>query len=268
MNRVVTGIIITVTAALLSGCATTPQLLQVANAPAGEAIPAPAEYILGGRDIISIITQRHPEFTGVVIITREGRASFPLGTDSTFATLPFWEEIRLTGITKDQLEQEIAERLKRYLRDPRVSVSVLEYGSKAFYVVGEVFRPGRHVMRGSNINVREAIFEAGLTTPGASLRRTRLIRPHPENPTNKKVNLYALLYHGDLRHDLTLQPGDILFVPSTVVSKWNTVLAQILDPATRVASLQALYHQFDTDHHRRRFEYDKWFYETRPGFPR
>lgn len=41
----VIGIIIIVTMVLLSGCATTPQLPRVADVPAEEVIPVPAEYI-------------------------------------------------------------------------------------------------------------------------------------------------------------------------------------------------------------------------------
>lgn len=251
---------------LLSGCVTTNQLLQVEIAPVEEEIST--EYILGGDDVISVTTERHPEFTGIVIIAQSGRATFPEGTESTFVTLPFWKEIKLIGVTEDQLEQEITERLKRYLYEPQVTVSILQYGSKKYYVVGEVLQPGRYAMRGSNITLMEAIFEAGLPTPYASLRRARIIGPDPEKPVSKKVNLYTLLYKGDLKQNLTLQPGDIVYVPSTIASKWNTVLDQLLNPASKASSLQMLYYQFDQDYYRELYKYNKWYYSTRPGYAR
>lgn len=259
-------IIAIITAFLLSGCGTINQLSQVEIAPAEEEIPD--EYILGGDDVISVTTERHPEFTGVVIITPAGRASFPEGTNPTFMTLPFWKELKPTGITEDQLEQEISERLKKYLYEPQVTVSILQYGSKKYYVVGEVLKPGRYAMKGSTINLMDAIFEAGLPTPHASLRRARIIDPDIKKPVSKKANLYTLLYKGDLRQNLTLQPGDIVYVPSTIASKWNTLLDQLLSPASKASSLQTLYYQFDTEYYRRLYEYDRWYYATRPGYGR
>ncbi|NOX97899.1 MAG: polysaccharide export protein [Nitrospirae bacterium] len=255
------GIIVIV---LLTGCAATGPLLQVEVAPAKQ--ETPAKYILGGDDIISVTTERHPEFTGIVIIAKSGQATFPDKTDPSFMTLPFWKELKLTGITQDKLEQEITEKLKKYLYNPQVTVSIVQYGSKKYYVVGEVLKPGRYTMKGSSTTLMEAIFEAGLPTPYASLRRARIIDPDPKKPSSKKVNLYTLLYKGDLRQNLTLKSGDIIYVPSTIASKWNTLLDQILNPASKASSLQSLYYQFDKDYYKRRAEYDKWYYTTRPGY--
>jgi len=255
-------------AILLSGCVTANRSLQVDLIPTTAKAATPPEYILGGDDVLSVTTEKHPEFTGVVIITQSGKATFPEKTDPTFVTLPFWQELNLTGISEDQLKQEITEKLKKYLYEPKVAISVLEYGSKKYYVVGEVLKPGRYAMKGSGITLMEAIFAAGLPTPYASLRRARIIEPDPKKPVSKKVNLYTLLYKGDLRQNLTLQPGDIVYVPSTIASKWNTILDQILNPASKASSLQSLYYQFDTDYYRRRNQYDKWYYTTRPGYGR
>ncbi len=258
------AIIAIIATVLLSGCGTTNQLLQAKIAPAKN--KAPVKYLLGGGDVISVTTERHPEFTGVVIITSGGRASFPDKTDPTFVSLPFWKNLKLTGITENQLEQEIAKKLKEYLYTPQVTVSILQYGSKKYYVVGEVLRPGRYTMKGNSITLMQAIFKAGLPTPYASLRRARIIDPDPKKPISKKVNLYTLLYKGDLKQNLILRPGDILYVPSTIASKWNTLLDQILNPASKASSLQSLYYQFDTDYYRRLYEYNRWYYQTRPGY--
>ena len=254
---------------LLSGCITTDQSLRVDISPARPLTEGTQnKYLLGGDDVISVTTERHPEFTGVVIITRSGRPSFPDKTDPTFMTLPFWKEIQLTGISEDRLEQEITEKLKKYLYEPQVTVSIVQYGSKKYYVVGEVLKPGRYAMKGGSTTLMEAIFEAGLPTPYASLRRARIIVPGSKKAISKKVNLYTLIYKGDLKQNLTLEPGDIVYVPSTIASKWNTLLDQILNPASKASSLQQLYHQFDTDYYRNLYKYNKWYYITRPGYSR
>ncbi len=257
-------IILIMATLLLSGCATTNGLLPTKIAPAKK--ETPAKYLLGRDDVVSVTTDRHPEFTGVVIITPDGKASFPDKTNPTFMTLPFWKNLKLTGITKNQLGQEITKKLKKYLYTPQVTVSILQYGSKKYYVVGEVLKPGRYAMKGGSTTLMQAIFAAGLPTPDASLRRARIIHPNAKHPVSKKVNLYTLLYKGDLKQNVTLQPGDIVYVPSTIASKWNTLLAQILSPVSKASSLQSLYYQFDTDYYRRLYEYNKWYYQTRPGY--
>lgn len=227
--------------------------------PDEEVIP---EYTLGPEDVFGVAVQRHPEFTGVIIIGKDGRVTFPVGAERTFRAVPEYRDLRPVGLTEEQLAEVIKQRLKKYLYEPEVTVSVVEYGSKKYYVVGEVARPGRYPMRGSSLDLQEVIFAAGLPTPYAALRRVRVIKPDREKPKFKRINLYALLYKGDLRQNVKVEPGDIVYVPSTVASKVNTMLSQIISPASSANALQRLYYEFDTEYYRTRYQYLDWYYRT------
>jgi polysaccharide biosynthesis/export protein len=57
--------------------------------------------------------------------------------------LPFLEELQVACKTEEELAQLIAEKYKKYLRDPQVDVFVKEYNSQPVAVIGSVAKPGR-----------------------------------------------------------------------------------------------------------------------------
>jgi hypothetical protein len=94
-------------------------------------------------------------------------------------------------------------------------------------------------MRSESIPVREAVVEAGLPTVAAAMRKCRLITPSKNGEViTKKVDLYAVLYGGNLKKNLEMHPGDFLYVPSTVMTKAFRVIAPITEPVTSAAEAQ------------------------------
>ena len=168
----------------------------------------PLKYTLGPDDVIDINVVNHPELSGLYPVSLEGKVQFK-----------FVGDIYATGLTKGQLEEKIKKIISADVAAPEVSVTITEFKSKAFYVVGEVRNPGKYFMRSDSITVSEAIMLSGLPTESAAMRKTRIITPGIDGSTIRKVNLYALLYKGNLKEDLLLKPGDYLYVPSTVLAK-------------------------------------------------
>ena len=62
--------------------------------------------------------------------------------------MPMIGRIQAGGMTVGQLEEEIARRLKVYLEEPDVAVSITEYQSQPVSVFGEVANPGVHQLQG------------------------------------------------------------------------------------------------------------------------
>jgi polysaccharide export outer membrane protein len=169
----------------------------------------PLKYTLGPDDAVEIAVMRHPEFSGLYPINQEGKLQYK-----------FVGDIDVTGLTKQQLEQKIKIALSTYVNSPEVNVTVVEYRSKYIYVLGEVGAPGKYYMRSEAIPVREAVFEAGLPTTSAAMRKCRLITPSVGgNPRVREVDLYSILYGGNLKKNITMRPGDVLYVPSTIMAK-------------------------------------------------
>jgi len=114
-----------------------------------------------------------------------------------------------------------------YVVSPEVNVTITEFKSKVFYVLGEVGAPGKYFMRADHITVSEAVVMAGLPTVEAAMRKTRIITPSMKGPITRNVNLYDLLYFGDLKENLLINPGDYLYVPATVLAKVIRIVSPV-----------------------------------------
>ena len=186
-------------------------------------------YTLGRDDVMQIIVRNQPDFSGEFIVGPEGSIQYN-----------YLGDIPVSGMTKYEVQQVIEKMLAKYIRVPSVTVTIIGYNSKAVYVVGEVYRPGKYIMRGDVIKLREAIIAAGLPTNTAALSRTHVIKPDVSNPQVRKVDLKRILYKGKLEEDIELYPGEIVVVPSTVLASVNNFLSQLLNPVTHAASAAAL----------------------------
>jgi len=186
----------------------------------------PVRYTLGPDDVIEITIMRHPEFSGTFPINLEGKIQFK-----------FVGDLVVTGLTKKELEQKIQQVIGNYVINPEVNVTILEYRSKVIYVVGEVGAPGKYFMRADAIPVREAVVAAGLPTLAAAMRRCRLVTPEKHsNGKIKNVDLYAILYGGNLKDNLDMSNGDVLYVPATIMSKIVRVISPVTNTVGTIAS--------------------------------
>ncbi len=184
-------------------------------------LSAPDEnYTLGKTDIIEVTVMRHPEVSGVYELNSEGIMQYE-----------FVGDLYVDGKTKNEVAKMIAERLKEYIVNPEVTVKIVGYNSKVVYVVGEVSRPGKIFMRGNTITVREALVQAGLPLLSGVTKRSHLITPSEQGKGEKKnINVYALLYEGDLRENLIMEPGDILYIPPTFLTKTMRAIRPVAEP--------------------------------------
>lgn len=196
--------------------------------PAQSGISEPTRYTLGPDDVIEIIVRRHPEFSDKFIINAEGKIQYK-----------FVGDIEIRGLSKTEVKEKIAQILSKFIINPDVEVTILDYRSKVIYVIGEVGGPGKYYMKADQISLREAVVQAGLPTLSASMRRTQLIRPDKSGkPKIQTIDLYALLYEGKLNLDQIMYPGDVLVVPATVFAKIMRVVSPITAPVASSDTLR------------------------------
>ena len=186
-------------------------------------------YTLGRDDVVQIDVRGQPEFSGIFVVGFDGRLQYS-----------YLGDIPVAGLTKFELQQVLEKLLVKYIRVPSVSVTIVGYNSKVVYVIGEVSRPGKFIMRGDAIKLREAILAAGLPTRQAALSRVHVIKPHLDDPEIRIINIKRILYKGELKDDVDLHTGEIVVIPSTVMSKINDFVAGLFSPINRAARIAAI----------------------------
>jgi len=119
---------------------------------------------------------------------------------SGFISLPLAGTVKAVGLTQNDLARELEASLRSgYLKDPKVTVSILEF--RPFFILGEVEKPGSYPYS-SGLNVMSAIATAGGTTYRAS-QSTVLIQHAGE----------AEMHTYDASKSIPILPGDIIQVP-------------------------------------------------------
>jgi polysaccharide export outer membrane protein len=181
---------------------------------------AQGDYRLGPEDELEIRVWSHDDLTRKVRVGLDGMISFP-----------FVGEVKAQGLTILDLQKQLEKRLgPRYIVDPHVSITVTEYKSHKFFVVGNVQKPGTYPLT-KPIRVIEAISQAGGIASGTGSRPLSgavaiIIRSQPGGKTDQPrmpdkapaglkttVSLTAALA-GDPKHNLEIKNGDTIFVPN------------------------------------------------------
>ena len=117
--------------------------------------------------------------------------------------------------------------------DDIVFVPSLAVTSKKYFILGEVRQPGL-VESPTPLTLMEAIVEAGTLTPEARADRLMLVRMDAAGETSVIEIPFSNLYeNGDTTANVTLQGGDIVYVPRNRTTR----IADILGAIAPVTSL-------------------------------
>lgn len=171
-------------------------------------------YLLGPGDVLQISVWGYPELTNVITVRPDGMISFPL-----------IKEIKATGITPEELRQEINKQLCEVIKDAQISLIVINFRTINISVLGEVNKPGLYPLTG-RVDVLKAISAAGGLTDEAGLRNATIIR---KNQEIIPVDLEKLLIQNDLTQNYPLESGDSLFIPLTLENNIY-VLGEVKNP--------------------------------------
>jgi polysaccharide export outer membrane protein len=146
---------------------------------------AAQQYQLNSGDTISVSVFGEKDLTF---------SKIQLNDAGTFS-YPFLGEINAKGLTAAAVEKLIADKLKpEYLKDPRVSVSVISY--RPFYIGGEVKSPGGYPFQ-PGLTLDRAIAVAGGLTERASDKRIRIVRAADPNRKEVTATLNTVVEPGD-----------------------------------------------------------------------
>jgi polysaccharide biosynthesis/export protein len=170
--------------------------------PAGGA-PVEKTFIIGAEDILQIWVVQQPGISGQYPVRPDGIISVPLVGD-----------VRASGLTTEQLEASIAERLKtnEILNDPSVTVGVFQVKSRKYFISGEVNKTGEQYLVVPT-RVSEALANAGGFRDFAKKTSIRIIRIMPDGkPKTFKYNDKDVSHGKNLEQNIFLEPGDHIYV--------------------------------------------------------
>lgn len=160
------------------------------------------DYVIGVPDLLQLTVWQHPDFTGPVLVRRDGKISVPLMGD-----------IQAEGLTPEALAETIRIALSKYISKPRVDIAVTEMRSQVASVIGGgVLRSGIIQLQ-HNTRVIDAIAEMGGLSPFAKKREIRILRDTPEGQVEYPFDYTAFIRGHDPASNILLAPGDTVIVP-------------------------------------------------------
>jgi polysaccharide export outer membrane protein len=199
---------------LLLGVVTSMAMAQDAGAPAPATPAKPAQtaaaapgvrsdsYVIGAEDVITVYVWKEPEMSKSVPVRPDGMISLPL-----------IGEIKAAGNTPVQLQDVLAEAMKKMISDPQVTVVVEKIGSLNFNIVGEVNHPGYFPLT-RRMTVLDAIAMAGGFRDFAKSKKVYVLRT-AANGTQERLpfNYKEVIKGKNQQQNIELQPRDTIVVP-------------------------------------------------------
>ena len=194
------------------------------------ALMQPAQpYRIEAGDVLQIVVWDHPELSAsmlpavpVAAGAGAGIAGSPLQPSSGFEVdqdgmleFPYAGKLKVAGMSTGEVHALLTQRLSRYLKQPKLTLRVLNYRSKRVYVDGEVKAPGVQPINDIAMTLTEAINRAGGLNPSADQSRIMVSR---EGKTYQ-VNLPQLVQRGVNPSSVVLAHGDVVRIPSREESK-------------------------------------------------
>ncbi len=168
------------------------------NKPQVNAVGNSDQYIIGPEDVLLIHVWREESLTRTVPVRIDGKISLPLVDD-----------LQAAGLTPLQLKDVLTKKLKDFIENPTVTVTIMEPNSFKVYVSGEIKQPGVHQIR-SDITLVKLIIKVGGFTDWADQKNILIITK--ENGKEKRlIANYKKIINGE-QPDIVINRDDTIIV--------------------------------------------------------
>jgi polysaccharide export outer membrane protein len=191
---------------------------------AGQEAPSPSQsagqeagYALGPGDTLFIQVQNVDELSNPSAVFRVDL--------NGYVDVPRIGPVYASGLTTDRLAALLADRFKKYLQNPVVSVRVNEFHSKSVSVLGAVGTPGVHNLQGDKTLLATISEAGGLTKDAGStinITRSKDQGPIPlptavPDATGQfsvaQVNVRDVINATNPKDNILVRPNDVITVP-------------------------------------------------------
>lgn len=184
------------------GLAASATLAQQSTAPTAPVSAASPDYRLGAGDVLRVVVFQNPDLTVEARVSESGVISFPL-----------LGPVKVGGMPTNQAEKVIADGLRNgnFVKQPQVSVLVLQVRGNQVSVLGQVNRPGRFPIEVSDMRLSDVLATAGGTAPnGADI--VTVVGTRNGQPYRAEIDLPKVFTSGGRSEDIVIQNGDVVWV--------------------------------------------------------
>ena len=163
-----------------------------------------SEYVIGAEDLLDITVWRNPDLSRQVQVRPDGRVSMPIIRD-----------VVAVGKTPTQLAEDMTNKLKEYVQNPVVAVTLKEVHSSNVFLLGEVAHPGKYPLK-SKMTLLQGITIAGGFKETAARNQIVIFRFIETAPGQKRftASYDDIVLRSGISDNFELKPGDTLVVPS------------------------------------------------------
>jgi polysaccharide export outer membrane protein len=169
--------------------------------PQPQWMPVSESYVIGPEDVLSIHVWKEEAFSKTVPVRMDGKISLPLIDD-----------VQAAGFTARQLKDMLTRKLKEFVENPNVSVTVIEANSFKVYISGQIKSPGVYRLR-SETSLLQFIPMVGGFTDWANQKKILIIRREGGHEKRLIVNYKKIVKGDNPESNIILKAGDTIIVP-------------------------------------------------------
>jgi protein involved in polysaccharide export with SLBB domain len=190
------------------------------------------DSVIGPDDSLTIVALNCEEISKPWRVSTSGELSLPLaGT------------LQAAGMTVNQLESAVTERLRKYVIDPQVSIYVTELRSQPVMISGAVDKPGLYQMAGDR-TLFEIILKAGGPKgagPTVSVRRSATrgpidipgVKEYQDDGYNfVELELNEVMSARGAKATLQIEPHDIISVSQAGPPRFVQITGEVNRPGS------------------------------------
>jgi polysaccharide export outer membrane protein len=159
-------------------------------------------YKLRHGDALTVSVWRDEALRMEVRVLPDGSITFPLAG-----------RVEVVGLSTTEAELRVAEKLKKYIPVPVVTVAITATDGNRVYVLGKVVNPGAVTLTSPETTVLQMLSQVGGLDRFADGNSIRVLRSSPQGKQVLPVRYDDLVKGNQLETNVILLPGDTILVP-------------------------------------------------------
>jgi len=163
---------------------------------------SPDSFVLDTGDIVKVSVFQNPDLTTETRVDESGDI-----------TLPLIGAVAVRGLAPRSVESKVAGAFVQghFLKEPQITVNVVQFRSQQVSVLGNVTKPGRYPLD-IRYTLSDMLAVAGGVAPNGA-DTVVLSRVENGQAVNREIDLESMFVPGRNREgDIVLQPGDVIYV--------------------------------------------------------